>query len=83
MRTMNLQVEVGADGKLRMEMPTDLPPGRFDATLIVQEPNENVGPPYDTLEGILAGKLSAEIDIDAALHEMNEGWKRKLGLEVE
>jgi len=83
MKTLNFQAEIGTDGKLRVEVPVDFPPGLVDAVLVVQ-PVAAPAPPYDTLRGILAGKVP-DLDFDqiqAATREMDEEWKRGLDGEL-
>ena len=38
MKTMTLQTEISADGKLRLELPIDLPPGTADVVVVVSRP---------------------------------------------
>ena len=40
MKTMTLQTEITADGKLRLEIPMDLPPGGADVVVVVQPKRE-------------------------------------------
>ncbi|HEY8749073.1 MAG TPA: hypothetical protein VIM11_13910 [Tepidisphaeraceae bacterium] len=77
MHTVSFRAEVGVDGKLRVEVPVGLPPGPVNGVVVFDEAVA-APPPFNTLEGILAGKLSADINIDAALKEMNDAWKQKL-----
>ena len=78
MKTLEFHSEIGADGKLRVEVPVNLPPGPVEGVVVVQSANPVQRPPYVLLENAFAGRLSAGIDIDAALDEMNEQWKDTL-----
>ena len=80
MKTLEFQVEVGQDGKLRVELPTDLPPGPVEGVILVQPTKRPQTPPYDTLQGAFAGQLP-DIDIDADVWEVSTAWKRDLELE--
>ena len=77
MKTLEFHSEVGPDGKSRVEVPIDLPPGPVDGVLVVQPSQVKPQPPYDMLEGAFAGLLP-DIDIDPILDEMNNEWKKKL-----
>ena len=79
MKTLTGQAEIGPDGKLRIEVPCDMPPGRAEAVIVVSEVAAPGNPPYDTLEGALVGLASPDYDVDGALREMNDAWKSKLG----
>jgi len=80
MKTLEFQVEVGQDGKLRVELPTDLPPGPVEGVIVIQPAERKQTPPYDRLKGALAGQLP-DIDIEADLREISTEWKRDLELE--
>jgi hypothetical protein len=78
MKTLSAQAEIGPDGKLRIEAVCDLPPGRAEAVVILSDVRPPASPPYDTLEGALAGLASADFDVDKGLRDMNDAWKSKL-----
>jgi hypothetical protein len=46
--------------------------------VILSDVRPPASPPYDTLEGALAGLVSAEFDVEEGLREMNNAWKSKL-----
>lgn len=83
MRTVEFQADIGKDGKLRVEVPSGFRPGPVKGVVVFEEARGPMQPPYDTLEGIMTGKLSADMDVDAALKEMDDAWKRKLDLPAE
>lgn len=78
MKTLEFRSEIGPDGKLRVEMPVNLPPGPVEGIVVFQSVASSGGPPYDLMENAFAGQLSADVDIDAALDEMNQQWKDSL-----
>ena len=77
MKTLEFHGEVGADGKLRVEMPVNLPPGPVEGVVVVQSLAPPPSPPYDTLEGALKG-LVPDVDIDEILREASTAWKEDL-----
>jgi hypothetical protein len=78
MKTLSTQAEISPDGKLRIEATCDLPPGRAEAVVILSDVRPQASPPFDTLEGALAGLASADFEVEKGLREMNEAWKSKL-----
>ena len=77
MKTLNAQAEIGADGKLRIEVPCDLPPGQTQAVVVLGDSLSVQQPPFDPLSGILDGIADPNFDVDAALRELNAHWQRK------
>jgi hypothetical protein len=77
METVTAQAEIGLDGKLRIEVSCDLPPGRTQAVVVLGDTPSGQQPPFDTLSGILDGIGDPNFDVDAALREMNAHWQRK------
>jgi hypothetical protein len=61
MKTMTAQVVIETDGKLRLELPTDLPPGPAEVVVVVQ-PKSPAGS-FPSLGGRLAGKMPANLDV--------------------
>jgi hypothetical protein len=78
MTTLQFRSEVGRDGKLRVEVPVDLPPGPVEGVVVLQSAASTSGPPYDLMDNAFAGQLLPDIDIDAVLDEMNKQWKDSL-----
>jgi hypothetical protein len=79
MKTLSLHAEVGADGKLRLEVPCGLPPGPVEVVVIVQPiPPPTGGGPHDTLEGTWSGLVPADFDVEAALKEIRREWEKEL-----
>jgi hypothetical protein len=81
MKTLKAQAEIGPDGKLRIEVLCDLPPGRTQAVVVLGDTSSPQRPPFDTLSGILEGIGDPSFDVDAALREMNTHWQRKAASE--
>lgn len=77
MKTLEFQGEVGADGKLRVDMPTNLPPGPVEGVVVLQSSAPPPRPPYESLRGILQGQLP-DIDVVKALREISTAWKEDL-----
>ena len=63
MKTMTAQAEIAADGKLRLELSTDLPPGPAEVIVVVQPKPSIPGGNYPGLGGRLAGKMPANLDV--------------------
>ena len=82
MKTFTAQAVIGPDGKLRIEVLCDLPPGRTQAVVILEETPPAQQPPFDTLSGILDGIADPDFDLDAARREMNALWKRRVGADL-
>jgi hypothetical protein len=84
MTTMTLQAEIGPDGKLRLELPCNLPPGPAEVVVVVQPtanppvPAGPATPPFRARSGLFVGKAQSGGAIDAALAEMNALWQTKL-----
>ncbi len=81
MTTLHAHAEVGADGKLRLETPCDLPPGRVDVVVVADTtapiPAGLIG--AEARSGLFGGlPLMTENEIDASIKEMNDAWKTKL-----
>ena len=77
MKTLEFQGEVGADGKLRVDMPTNLPPGPVEGVVVIHSLAPPPRPPYESLRGILQGQLP-DIDVVKALREISTAWKEDL-----
>lgn len=80
MTTLPFRVEMAEDGKLRVELSTDLPPGPVEGVVVVQPTRPQPQPPYDTLEGAFAGQLP-DIDITGDIREIATAWKQDMELE--
>ncbi len=78
MKTLVAQTQIGQDGKLHLDLETDLPPGPAEVVVVSQASGVGTQPPFDTLKGIFAGRLPADIDIDADLCQMNAEWERSI-----
>lgn len=81
-----MQADIASDRKLRLEVPCDLPPGPVEVVVVVQQASKDeaateqgAGPqPLKARSGLFIGKARGDIDIDAALDEMNTLGKAKL-----
>lgn len=82
MKTLNLKARV-ADGKLQLgELPCDLPSGMVEVVMVIQPVDgTEPGPPYDMLEGFLAGDFPEDFDVEAELAEIRQEWTSELELE--
>jgi hypothetical protein len=70
LKTVMLQTEIGLDGKLRLEVPTDLPPGPAEVVVVVEPKQLPHKSDLRSLSGMLAGKLPADIDPVAEVREI-------------
>ncbi len=77
MKTLKIHSEIGTDGMLRLEVPTDLDPGPAEVTVVVQ-PEVFSGTPTNTRSGLFVGKSSESINPDVAIGELNTQWQAKL-----
>lgn len=79
MTTVKIQGDIDSKGILRVEAPVGLPPGRAEVVVVVQSDNGEVRSgaplPLRTARSGLFDATSREIDIEAALTDMNDGWK--------
>lgn len=78
MKTMALRTEIGLDGKLHLDLLCGLRPGPAEVVVVIQPVRSDAEPPYDTLEGVFAGLLPEDVDLDADLNEMNRTWQESL-----
>ncbi|RMF32042.1 MAG: hypothetical protein D6759_09090 [Chloroflexi bacterium] len=76
MKTVVVETEVQEDGRLRLDIPVDLPPGRVEVVLVIQ-PAETSGPPYPALAGRWRGLFPPDFDLDRALHEIRHAWEQE------
>ena len=78
MKTMTVNTQIEQDGTIRLAVPSNLPSGPAEVVLVIQPKAASGGPPYDTLEGILAGRVANDFDVEAALREMNREWEESM-----
>ena len=70
MKTMTVQTEITADGKLRLELPIDLPPGAADVVVVVQ-PTTPVRPATRaSLSGMFAVEGAPDDDALAYIRQL-------------
>jgi hypothetical protein len=83
MQTLTTQAAISPDGVLHLHLPCGLPPGPVEVVVVVQPVSALSEPlPQDPLCGTWADKLP-DIDVDEALREMNEQWKRSIETSLE
>jgi hypothetical protein len=84
MKTLTVQSEVSGDGKLRLEIACDLPPGPVEVVVVVQpapapsRPAPESTPERSARSGIFVDKSPGSLDLDALDRELNARWKAKL-----
>ncbi len=72
MTTLTAQAVIAADGTLRLELPTDLPPGPADVVVVVQPTppaSDRSGP---SLAGKLAGTMPVNLDVVAEIRALRQ-----------
>jgi hypothetical protein len=76
-----MNTEITSDGSLHLHVPTGLPPGPAEIVVVIQPAASRrhmvSDPPYPSDEGVWVGKMP-DIDVDAALEEMNAAWPTRL-----
>ncbi len=83
MTTVKVRGEINLDGKLRLEVPVDLPAGNAEVLVVIQPESANghqkpSEPNISARSGLFAAAAGQSLDVDAALDEMNNAWKSKL-----
>ena len=83
MTTVRIHAEIDPDGKLRLEVPVGLPAGNAVVLIVVQPEAINGHGTHSAQvgsarSGLFGGNGGNNLDVDAALSEMNEAWKSKL-----
>jgi hypothetical protein len=83
MTTVSIHARIDPDGKLRLEVPVGLPAGNAEVLVIVQPEQtparaQASGATGLARSGLFTGTPAGELDVDAALNEMNDAWKSKL-----
>jgi hypothetical protein len=71
MQTLKLDTEIAADGHLRLDVETQLPPGKAEV-VIVASPSGNGGHRYDFSD--LAGRLHWQGDAVAEQRRLRDEW---------
>ena len=66
MKTLVVETHVKADGRLQLDVATDLPPGKVELVLFIQS-LAGPTPPYPTLENRWRHLFPADYDLDTAL----------------
>ncbi len=70
MITMTVQTEITADGKLRLELPIDLPPGAADVVVVVQPTTPVRAVSGASLSGLFAREGGPDDDALAYIRQM-------------
>ena len=78
MTTLTTQAEVLPNGHLVLDIPCALPPGTVNVQVIITENLPEPAKRIGTMEGCMAGKFPADLDIDAVRHELRDEWYRSL-----
>jgi hypothetical protein len=81
MRTVAFNGRVDSDGRLRFDLPVDLPPGPLEGVVVIQNAPRNGGAPHKPLAGILQGVVNPDVDIEADLKEIKTAWKKRLEID--
>jgi hypothetical protein len=76
MTTLTLHTNIATDGKLRLEVPTDLPAGPVEVVVIVQ-PRLPAPAAGRSLLGAFAGKLSDNIDVVEEIRQIRRQATRE------
>ena len=74
MKTLIIEANVQDDGRLRLDVPVNLPPGKVEIVLVIQ-PIAAPGPPYPSLEGRWRDLFPPNFDLDKALQEIRHTWE--------
>ncbi len=74
-----VQAEVTQNGRLRLDVPTDLPPGKVTVALSIEPTAKEEGPPYPSLEGRWQRWFPEDFDLDEALAEIRHAWQQEWG----
>jgi hypothetical protein len=76
MKTLTIETEVQTDGRLHLDLPTNLAPGKVEVVLVIQ-PQEPSAPPYPTLEGRWRDWFPTDFDLDSELQEIRHAWEHE------
>jgi hypothetical protein len=79
MKTLTLQVEIPADGKLHFDLATGLPPGPAKVVVIVQPSHPSPAGSFPSLAGILAGHMPADLDVVEEVREIRRRATQQAG----
>ncbi len=76
MKTLTLETEIGLDGSLHLDIPSDLPPGKAEVVIVIQ-PLPQSQPPYPSLEGLWQDFFPQDFDLDQALLRIRHDWEQE------
>jgi hypothetical protein len=83
MTTIKIRGEIDLDGKLRLEVPVNLPAGNAEVLVVIQSEVSNGDQEQShggtaARSGLFAGTAAKHPDVDATSNEMDDAWKSKL-----
>jgi hypothetical protein len=82
MKTITLRAEIDDRGRIALDIESGLPPGPAEVVVVVQQlpaSQPASGHRPRARSGLFLDEPSREVDVDAAVDEMNAEWKVKLG----
>ena len=78
MKTITARGEVGADGKLRLELETALPAGPVDVVLVIQPAESPAGPPVFSATMFKEHRTPGEFDDPDPLANLERDWRQNV-----
>jgi hypothetical protein len=72
MQVLKTKAEVGSDGRLRLDVPVELPAGTVELVLVVSEPPRPNGSKFD-FSGVV-GRLEWQGDAVEKQRKLRDGW---------
>ena len=72
MQTLKLDAEISSDGHLRLDVPTQLPPGKTEVIIVVNPTGNDHGQQRDFSD--LAGRLQWSGDAVAEQRKLRDEW---------
>jgi hypothetical protein len=72
MQTLKLDTVIGPDGHLRLDVATQLPPGKAEVVIVASPAVNGHGPRYDFSD--LAGRLQWQGDAVAEQRRLRDEW---------
>lgn len=75
MRTITLKAHVNDDGRLRLDLPADLPPGPVEVVVVIQPAREEASRSLRELRG-LGKEIWQAIDAQEYVNRLRDEWER-------
>ncbi len=72
MKTLTIETEISPDGHLRLDVPTELPPGKAEVVIVAAPLENGRANRYDFSD--LAGRLKWQGDAVAEQHRLRNEW---------